>query len=405
MCTIVIRKYDSHKIFNRILMILLGCFLTFFLVTNGPCGYQTILFLLYPPAAYFLLGRHVASAITGFFIAVALIFFLFPNHFPVNCQYDNEFKFVFLTSFFFVSMISFAFETAKSRYQREIEKKDQQLTRALDKVAAANKYNRSIITAKSEFLANMSHELRTPLNHMIGFTELVVDQKFGELNQIQREYLNDALQSSKYLFALINDILDLKRVETGKQELEISEIDIKSFIESSLVMIREKALNHGIQVSIDLGRAPIAIRADKGKLRQVMYNLLSNAAKFTPDGGLVTISARKTEVDCQRVCHNDGAKVMGLSEKRRHAGGSGEIVRRHCVEFAVADSGIGIKPVDLERIFKRFEQADGSSRKKFQGTGLGLSLSKKYVELHGGQIWAESEGQAKGSIFKFVIPF
>ncbi len=386
-------------------MILLGCFLIYLLVTNGPCGYLAFWFLLYPPAVYYLLGRHVASVIAGLFIAAALIFFLFPEHFPMNWQYDKESKFVFLTSLFFVSMISFAFETAKSRYQREIEKKNQQLTRAQDKLAAAKKYNQSIIKAKSEFLANMSHELRTPLNHMIGFTELVVDQKFGELNQVQREYLNDALQSSKYLFALINDILDLKRVETGKQEIEISEIDIKSLLESSLVMIREKALNHGIQVSINLDSAPITIRADKEKLRQVIYNLLSNAAKFTPDGGLVTISARKTKVDCQRVCHNDGVQVIGLSKKRNHSGGSGEIVRRQCVEFAVADSGIGIKPVDLERIFKRFEQADGSSRKKFQGTGLGLSLSKKYVEIHGGQIWAESEGQDKGSIFRFVIPF
>jgi signal transduction histidine kinase len=250
----------------------------------------------------------------------------------------------------------------------------------------------------------MSHELRTPLNHMIGFTELVVDQKFGKLNQTQKEYLNDALQSSKYLFALINDILDLKKIETGDLELVISDIDIITLLENSLTMIRERALNHGIHVSIDMNGVPMTLKADQDKLTLVLYNLLSNAAKFTPDGGVVTVSAKTTELNCRRSDHKDGVKSSWTIQTPGDSETSADVEPRKCVEFVVADSGVGINPADLERIFEHFEQADGSSRKRFQGAGLGLSLSKRYVELHGGRIWADSEGDGKGSTFSFVLP-
>ena len=404
MYTVAIRKNDHQNFFGKILIMLLGCYLIYLLVTSGPYGYKVFWLFIYPPAAFYLLGRNLASLFTGIFFAAALTFFLFQEQFPLVCQYDAQFKFIFLSSFFIIGLISFVFERTKCRYQQDIENNKLLLTQERNKVIEAEKSIKSIISAKSEFLANMSHELRTPLNHMIGFTELVVDQKFGNLNQTQREYLNDALHSSKYLFALINDILDLKRLETGKLELLISEIDIKTFLEDSLTMIRERALNHGIQVSINIDSAPTVLRADQPKLQQVMYNLLSNAAKFTPDGGVVTISARRVELDCRRVYLNDGAQIVWTIQDRKPPEMSAEFESRPCIEFMVVDNGIGIRPADLERIFKRFEQADGSSRKKFQGTGLGLSLSKRYVELHGGRIWAESDGEGRGSTFKFVIP-
>ena len=404
MYTIAIRKNDNQNFFGKALIMLLGCFFIYLLVISGPYGYKVFWLFIYPPAAFYLLGRYLASLFTGIFFVVALTFLLFQEHFPWVYQYDAEFKFIFLSSFFIIGLISFVFESTKSRYQQDIEKNKLLLTQERNKVIEAEKSITSIISAKSEFLANMSHELRTPLNHMIGFTELVVDQKFGKLNQTQREYLNDALHSSKYLFALINDILDLKRLETGKLELVISEIDIKTFLEDSLTMIRERALNHGIQVSINIDSAPTTLRADQPKLQQVMYNLLSNAAKFTSDGGVVTISARRVELDCRRVYLNDGAQIVWTIQDRKPPEMSAEFESRSCVEFMVVDNGIGIRPADRERIFKRFEQADGSSRKKFQGTGLGLSLSKRYVELHGGRIWAESDGEGRGSTFTFVIP-
>jgi signal transduction histidine kinase len=283
-------------------------------------------------------------------------------------------------------------------------KKQLRLERETKKLIEAKRIADSAIRAKSEFLANMSHELRIPLNHITGFTELVVDEKFGELNQIQKEYLNAVLQSSRYLLALINDMLDLKKVDTGELELEISDINVKTLLESCLTMIREKALSHGLQISMKIDDVPKEFRADQHKLKQVIYNLLTNAAKFTPDGGAVCVSAHWVDRKSQSGRPNSDAKGVWFVPNSEQIDTPDAMACNGYVEFAVADSGIGIKPADRERIFNLFEQADVSSRKKFQGTGLGLSLSKSIVELHGGRIWAESEGEGKGSTFRFQIP-
>jgi len=240
-----------------------------------------------------------------------------------------------------------------------------------DKIAAENA-NR----AKSEFLANMSHELRTPLNHIIGFTELVVDRNFGDLNEMQEEYLGDVLTSSKHLLSLINDILDLSKVEAGKIVLETSDVDLKSLLENSLVMVKEKAIKHGITMTTDIKSIPETVSADERKIKQVIYNLLSNAVKFTPDGGIIHISARQVF-------------KIGLN---------------NCIEIGVKDSGIGLKQDNLERIFDHFEQVENSSSRKFQGTGLGLALTRQFVELHGGRIWADSKGEGNGSTFWIILP-
>jgi PAS domain S-box-containing protein len=239
---------------------------------------------------------------------------------------------------------------------------------------AAEKANQ----AKSEFLANMSHELRTPLNHIIGFTELVVDRRLGGLNEKQEEYLGDVLESSKHLLSLINDILDLSRVEAGKEQLELSDVNVTELLEGSLFMIRERSMKHGIHLCMDRDGVPEEICADERKLKQILYNLLSNAVKFTPDGGSIQLNARLVsppEADPSRF-----------------------------VEFSVSDTGIGIPPQNLERIFGRFEQGEVSISRRYQGTGLGLSLSRGFVELHGGRIWAESEGEGRGATLRFRIP-
>jgi signal transduction histidine kinase len=240
--------------------------------------------------------------------------------------------------------------------------------------------------AKSEFLANMSHELRTPLNHILGFTELIVDGQFGDLNAMQKEYLTDVLQSGKHLHALINDILDLSKVDAGKLGLELSEVDLKGLLEHSMVLIKEKALKHGIQTHLDVNGTPDMISADERKLKQIMYNLLSNAAKFTKDGGEIRVKAKWRPSD------ND---MQADAEKGCSKG--------H-VAISVQDTGLGLKKTDLERIFGSFEQVENSTSRKYHGTGLGLSLARKFVELHGGRIWAESQGQGKGSTFCFTIP-
>ena len=239
---------------------------------------------------------------------------------------------------------------------------------------------------KSEFLANMSHEFRTPLNHIMGFTEIIIDKKFGDLNAKQIEYLNNVLQSGQHLLSLVNDILDLSKVESGKLKLELSVLNLRSLLENSLTMIKEKAMKHGITLSIESDGAPETIWADERKLKQIMYNLLSNAVKFTPDGGSITLATQM---------HTDSEP--GHSESRAED-------KQSEIKISVVDTGIGIIKQDLENIFKPFEQVESSANRKYQGTGLGLSLTKKLVELHGGRIWAESKGEGKGSVFNFIIP-
>jgi signal transduction histidine kinase len=251
--------------------------------------------------------------------------------------------------------------------------------------------------AKSEFLANMSHEVRTPLNHIIGFTELVVDKQFGGLNAEQEEYLTDVLHSSHHLLSLINDILDLSKVEAGKMELNRKEVELRTILEHSLIMIKEKALKQRIQLSTRIDGIPDCIQADERKLKQIIYNLLSNAVKFTPDGGKVCLSA---DLVISPSLPRGAVSALGASgDHEQKDGGEPKFV-----QISVMDTGIGLKKEDMERIFAPFEQVEGGSNRKHQGTGLGLSLTRSFVELHGGTIWAESEGEGKGSAFRFVIP-
>ena len=251
--------------------------------------------------------------------------------------------------------------------------------------------------AKSEFLANMSHELRTPLNHIIGFTELIVDKTFGDLNETQEEYLNDVLTSSRHLLSLINDILDLSKVEAGKLDLQLTEVNLEDILERSLIMIKEKALRHGITLAKRIDTITKFIFADERKLKQVLFNLLSNAAKFTPDGGKITVGLRELIDESTAIAQDDSSingQLANINNNTRHK----------IIEFSITDTGIGIEKKDQARIFAPFEQVDGSSTRKYQGTGLGLTLTKKLVELHKGYIVVESEGANKGSTFRFGIP-
>jgi PAS domain S-box-containing protein len=225
--------------------------------------------------------------------------------------------------------------------------------------------------AKSEFLANMSHELRTPLNSIIGFSEILGDRTFGALNEKQSKAVRHIVDSGKHLLALINDILDLAKVESGKMSLQISPVKVRLLLENCLSMIEELANRHdftlALHVSNDLTDAEID--ADEMKLKQILINLLSNAAKFTPDGGRITLQAERE---------------------------GNEIVVR------VSDTGIGVRPEDRLRIFEAFEQVDSSYSRLGKGTGLALALTRKLVEIQGGRIWVQSVGAGKGSTFSFL---
>ncbi len=222
---------------------------------------------------------------------------------------------------------------------------------------------------KSEFLANMSHELRTPLNAILGFSQVLQQKLFGELNAKQEEYVEDILSSGNHLLSLINDVLDLSKVEAGQIELELAPFSLREAVEGGVVMVRERASKHRIALATEVAPEVQVVQGDERRIRQVLFNLLSNAVKFTPAGGRIEVGA--AEVD-------------------------GEI------QVAVADTGPGIAPEDAERIFEEFQQTDVGVGKR-EGTGLGLALSKRLVELHGGRIWVESELGA-GSRFVFTLP-
>ncbi len=222
---------------------------------------------------------------------------------------------------------------------------------------------------KSEFLASMSHELRTPLNAIIGFSQVLRERMFGELNEKQEEYLDDILVSAYHLLSLINDVLDLSKVEAGQIELEITRFSLRDALESGVVMVRERATVEGVRVELSADPEIDPVEGDERRIRQVVFNLLANAVKFTPEGGAVDVSAA-----------------------RRH----GE------VRISVSDTGPGVAPEDRERIFEEFQQTDVGVGVG-EGTGLGLALSKRLVELHGGRIWVDSELGA-GSTFVFTLP-
>jgi PAS domain S-box-containing protein len=247
--------------------------------------------------------------------------------------------------------------------------------------------------AKSQFLANMSHELRTPLNAIIGFSEILADKTFGDLNERQLKYSNNILSSGRHLLQLINDILDLAKVEAGRVELMCHTFPVSKALTEVQTIV--KTLANKKQITLEFNVAPDlpVLFADEPKFKQIMFNLLSNAIKFTPDGGSVFVTATAAPAETAPAPASNGGASTGSSAPAR------------CLRIAVADTGIGIHARDHERVFKEFEQVDSSHGRQQQGTGLGLALTKRLVEMHGGRIWVESEGiEGKGSTFTFVLP-
>jgi len=248
---------------------------------------------------------------------------------------------------------------------------------------------------KSEFLANMSHELRTPLNAIIGFSEVLVDGLLGEMTDQQRGFIGDIFSSGKHLLSLINDILDLSKVEAGKMTLDLEPVQISSMFANSMSIIREKAAARNIRLVLDAPKELGSIRSDARKVKQIVYNLLSNAVKFTSEHGEVTLRA-------SRVAREDVGYISESSMGRSFPLADNEFT--DFLRISVHDSGIGISPDGLERLFKPFSQVDAGLARKFEGTGLGLAMVKLLADLHGGAVAVESE-VGKGSCFTVWLPF
>jgi two-component system, NtrC family, sensor kinase len=253
--------------------------------------------------------------------------------------------------------------------EQQVEDRTRELQRALAELSQKSRELEVASEHKSEFLANMSHELRTPLNAIIGFSQVLRQRLFGPVNAKQEEYLDDILSSGNHLLSLINDILDLSKVEAGQVELEVSTLSLREALERGVVMVRESATKRGLHLSLEPAPDVDLVQGDERRLRQVIFNLLSNAVKFTPEGGSVVVAS---------------ARVNGH------------------VQVSVTDTGPGVAPEDRERIFEEFQQT-GVGAQQREGTGLGLALSKRLVELHGGRIWVESE-PGHGSRFVFTLP-
>jgi signal transduction histidine kinase len=248
------------------------------------------------------------------------------------------------------------------RLFKELEASNREIAEKSRQIEVASQH-------KSEFLANMSHELRTPLNAIIGFSEVLSDRMFGELNEKQEEYLKDIYASGIHLLSLINDILDLSKIEAGRMELELTDFDLPTALDNALMLVRERAGRRGITLQTSVDERLGQIQADERKIRQVVLNLLSNAIKFTPEGGRIEVAA---------------------------------VPRDGLVEVSVSDTGVGIAPEDQEAVFEEFRQV-GTAERKAEGTGLGLTLCRKFVELHGGRIWVKSQ-VGGGSTFTFRLP-
>lgn len=273
--------------------------------------------------------------------------------------------------------------------RKKLQAMNKELESQQSKLKEANIKLEEVSMAKSDFLANMSHELRTPLNSIIGFSEVLEDSLYGKLNEKQHEYVKNIYSSGKHLLSLINDILDLSKVESGKMELELSSFLLKEVLSSSMNMLKEKAMKHNIKMDLEIKPdADIEIDADERKLKQIMFNLLSNAVKFTPDGGSVHVQARKVTPPSLPL---DKGRLGGVMS-------DGDFI-----EISVVDTGIGIKAEHIPKLFNEFTQFESAYTKNYEGTGLGLVLTKRLVELHGGKIWAESES-GKGSRFSFLMP-
>jgi signal transduction histidine kinase len=261
-------------------------------------------------------------------------------------------------------------EAERQRLERESEIRERYMAELVTAKEEAERANR----AKSDFISGVSHELRTPLNAIVGFSKLLLNPRVGPLNDDQSAYLTDIVASSEHLLELINDILDLSKIEAGKMTLSPAPFLLAEVLEQSLAVVREKALQHSLRLETEIAAEIHALApmvADQRKIKQVLYNLLSNAVKFTPDGGSVVLSA---------AC--DGESHVILS---------------------VRDTGIGIPPEDQNRIFDAFEQVDSSYARQKQGTGLGLALTRRLVSLHGGDIRVESV-VGEGSTFSVRLP-
>jgi signal transduction histidine kinase len=309
-------------------------------------------------------SRNLFIAVSAGSVALALVLGLILSWSVIRPIQDTEARLAGVAEGDFSGRLAVPNRDELGALAANVNRMNDELRRLYDDLEAASRH-------KSEFLANMSHELRTPLNAVIGFSEILREEMFGDLNDRQLEYVEDVLDAGRHLLSLINDVLDLSKIEAGRMELELTDVSLSEILKSGLTMHEEQATRGALTLGLEVLPEEIVLRADERKLRQVVFNLLSNAVKFTPPGGRVSVSAQLTE---------------------------------SVVQVAVADTGPGIDDDERESIFEVFQQGRrGTAAVRPEGSGLGLPLARRFVELHGGRLWVESE-RGQGATFRFTMP-
>lgn len=375
---IYLEKTGNYARASIVELLLCFAFLLFFFVTGGNNNAGHVWSFLFPVLASFLLGSKSGFIIT--FIYILIVVFSGIFHFQFQAVYPMEFRICFSMSLFTLSIFSFygsfliesnarKHANTNNHLHKVVKGLKQTELQLIEAKEIAEKSNRS----KSKFLRNMSHELRTPLNHIIGFSQLLMDGIPGSLNDTQQEYLNDVLTSSTHLLALINDLLDLSSIESGKLKVNPEQMDLTEILTQTVDIFKAKGDKKYPEFILVFGTLPDTIIADKRLFIQIIYNLLSNAVKFTADNGTVTISAETSQ-------------------------------DKNDIIIRIKDTGIGIATNSMDLIFESFGQVEADVIRKYEGTGLGLALTKNLVELHGGNIWVESDGLGLGSTFNFTHP-
>lgn len=342
-----------------------------------------------------LIGEGIRSLIAvPLFASEQIIGILYIDDFRPREWTDREIEFITLLGIQAAYAIEkFNLIATIAEKNKELQELNERLEdRVIEKTGELAKANKELEKAnrlKSQFIATMSHELRTPINSILGFSELLMDETFGALTEKQKRYANNIYNSGNHLLQLINNILDIAKIESGKMELNYESFSVQQVIEEVVGVIKSLANKKRQRLDVKIDEKVSLIKADRVKFKQVLYNLLSNAVKFTPEAGDITVEA---EIIGTTASLNTGEPLQyNLSIPFQH------------LRLSVTDTGIGIKKEDQELIFSEFVQVDSSFSRKYEGTGLGLALTKRFVEMHGGSIFVESE-EGKGSKFTVVIP-
>lgn len=372
-----LKKTNNYNNASIMGITLISIFLLFFYISGGSNQTGHLWAFILPLFTAFLLGSKKGLTITLLFLTSIIISNFFEL--KIKTEYSMEFKIRFALSFLTLSLFAYYVELLRENIANRLTVKNEILNNLIQeqrnteiKLIESKELAENSSKAKTEFLRNMSHELRTPLNHIIGFSQLMKDGITGPVNNTQEEYLEDILTSSSHLLSLINNLLDIARIESGKEKLFPEVVNLLKLIEDTLEIYQSKSTKK-ITMTFNKNKIPEEIIADKQKIIQILHNLLSNAEKFTNENGSIIVSAMTDS-------------------------------KKNVITVSIKDTGIGLEEKNMNLIFNSFEQVESDITRKYEGTGLGLSLTKNLVELHNGRIWVESEGLGMGSTFSFTLP-